>query len=486
MLQQPSALVRQLLQSLSDSGVSIQKIGQLIGEDDALSEDILRYANSKVLGFGREIPDTSRALLLLGASTVQTLVACHALVRSVPRDGESDTILASFWEDATRRAVIARKLSRRYTSVSPDTAFVLGLCLEFGGLILAVDNTGAPFIPHEIRAAWGETRLECERERYGTTHEAAFSSEVSGWGIPRELVRAVGGHHLRESTLEKIAGWADSLAELFTASEPLTALDACLDMMRKEAGMTSDEVFTLLADTDQQMRYAGRLLGVPLPRLETWEAVYKRCQANKPLEEMSREELLEITGVLRGEKAGLEKERDALRAELHRMASLDPLTGLPNRKRYLDALHRELSKARQHRRPLSLMLVDIDGFTSINERHGEASGDEVLRRAASILTRVVRDAEAVFRVGPDTFAMLMPEIGGRGGRVYAERVRAALESLKVDSGNTRIRLSGTVVGISLDAVPSAISADHERLHCFALRALSSAQSGGQNQASWAA
>ncbi len=486
MLQQPSALVRQLLQSLSDSSVSIQKIGQLIGEDEVLSADILRYSNSKVLGFGREIPDVNRALLLLGAGTVQTLVACHALVRSVPRDGETDAILASFWEDATRRAVIARKLSRRYTSVSPDTAFVAGLCLEFGGLMLAADNTGAPFIPREIRTAWGEVRLERERERYGTTHEAAFANEVSGWGVPRELIRAVGGHHLRESTLEKIAGWADALAELFTASEPLEALDACLDMMRKEAGMTGDEVFTLLADTDQQMRYAGRMLGVPLPRLETWEAVYKRCQSNKPLEEMSREELLEITGVLREEKAGLERERDALRAELHRMSSFDPLTGLPNRKRYLEALRRELTKARRHRRPLSLMLVDIDDFTSINERHSEDCGDEVLRRTAGILTRVVRDTEAVFRIGPDTFAMLMPEIGGRGGRVYAERVRAALESLKVDSGDTRIRLSGTVVGISLDAVPGAVAADHERLHCFAVRALFSAQSSGQNQASWAA
>lgn len=486
MLQQPSALVRQLLQSLSDSSVSIQKIAQLINESEALSEDILRYSNSRVLGFGREIPDTNRALLLLGAGTVQTLVACHALVRSVPRSEETDAVLDSFWEDAIRRAVLARKLSARYSSVSPDAAFVLGLSLEFGGLMLAVDNTGAPFVPREVRAAWGEARLERERDLYGTTHEAAFTDEASHWGMPRELIRAVGGHHLRESNLEKIGGWADALAELFTTDEPLRAMDSCLDMMRREAGMTSEEVFSLLADLDDQMLRAGRLLGVTLPRLECWEDFHKRCQANKPLEQMSREELLEITGDLRREKSALEKERDALRAELHRMNSFDRLTGLPNRKRYLETLRRELARARRHQRALSLMLVDLDGFTAINERHGEECGDEVLRRSSNILTRVIRDSEAVFRVGADTFALLMPEIGGQGGRVYAERVRAALESLKVDAGDRRVRLSGTVVGISLDTVPGSIASDHEKLHCFALRALASARSNGQNQASWAA
>jgi len=98
----------------------------------------------------------------------------------------------------------------------------------------------------------------------------------------------------------------------------------------------------------------------------------------------------------------------------------------------------------------------------------------------------VRESEAVSRVGPDTFALLLPEVNAQGGRVYAERVRAALESMKFARKERRIRISGTVIGVSLDTLPDTVAKNHERLHCFALKALSSAQTSGNNHASWAA
>jgi len=486
MLQTPPAQTRHILQSINDSETSINKIGQLIAESSSLSEDLLRYSNSSVLGFGREIPDTKRALLLLGASTIGNLVACHALVRAVSRSEEIDAVLDSFWEDATRRAVIAHKLSARYSQVSPEFAFVVGLSLEYGSLMLALDNTGAPFIPREIRGGWGEARLERENDLYGVTHEIAFVDEATNWNIPPKVLRAVSGHSLRDTTEERIAGWADRLAQVFTASEPLEALNAALDILSAEAGMSSQDVEELLFDVDQRMLAASRMLGVTLPKLESWTALNKRCQAAKPVEEMNHDELLALARVLRENRGRLETENDALRAEIVRLGSFDKLTGLPNRKRYLESLRRELGRARRRDRPMSLMLVDLDNFTAINERYGEAVGDDALQKVAAILCRVVRDAEAVSRVGADSFALMLPEVNGQGGRVYAERVRAALESIKLNREDRRIRLSGTVIGVSLDTVPSAVSEDHERLHCFALKALQNARRSGNNQASWAA
>jgi len=486
MLQTPSAQTRHILQSITTSDTSINKIGQLIAENAELSEDLLRYSNSSVLGFGREIPDTKRALLLLGASTIGNLVACHALVRAVSRGEERDGVLDTFWEDAVRRAVIARKLSTRYSQVSPEFAFVVGLSLEFGSLMLALDNSGAPFIPRELRSAWGENRVERELDLYGLTHESAFADEAAGWNLPPKVLRAVSGHSLRDSTEDRIAGWADRLAQVFTASEPLEALNAALDILSVEAGMTSQDVNELLSDIDQKMLLAGRMLGVPLPKLEKWEAVQKRCQSAKPVEEMSQHELLELARVLRESRGQLEIENDTLRAEIIRLGNFDKLTGLPNRKRYLETLRRELGRARRRERPMSLMLVDLDNFTDINERYGEAVGDEALQKVAEILCRVIRDSEAVSRVGADSFALMLPEVNGQGGRVYAERVRAALESLKLNRKDRRIRLSGTVIGVSLDTVPSTVADDHERLHCFALKALKASRQSGNNQASWAA
>lgn len=113
-------------------------------------------------------------------------------------------------------------------------------------------------------------------------------------------------------------------------------------------------------------------------------------------------------------------------AEIHRLAVLDPLTGLNNR-RSLDAfLDREVERARRHARPLAVVLADIDHFKAINDRYGHLAGDFTLKALASRMQALTRKDELVARYGGEEFAVVLPETTLEHAAEGAERLRRAV------------------------------------------------------------
>ncbi len=119
-------------------------------------------------------------------------------------------------------------------------------------------------------------------------------------------------------------------------------------------------------------------------------------------------------------------ENAKLHGELLGQAITDPLTGLPNR-RYLDErLNSELGRARRYDKPFTLLMLDIDHFKAINDTHGHAAGDAVLRRLAEVLLAQLREVDFVARYGGEEFILILPETGREGGRLVAERICGAI------------------------------------------------------------
>jgi diguanylate cyclase (GGDEF)-like protein len=108
-----------------------------------------------------------------------------------------------------------------------------------------------------------------------------------------------------------------------------------------------------------------------------------------------------------------------------RRASRDGLTDLPNHRAFQEDLDRELQSAMRHGDRLSVASIDLDDFKFLNDRHGHAHGDALLRRAAAIL-RELRAGDRAYRIGGDEFAILLTRTGAEGARVVARRVGAAL------------------------------------------------------------
>ena len=123
----------------------------------------------------------------------------------------------------------------------------------------------------------------------------------------------------------------------------------------------------------------------------------------------------------------------------------DPLTGLRNRRSYDERLAAETERANRYGTPLSLCLIDLDGFKEVNDALGHPEGDAVLRRVADVL-RAARMSDEAFRIGGDEFAVLMPGTSSQGAETAASRLIDAISEASLGEG--RITASFGVAEVS--------------------------------------
>ena len=164
-------------------------------------------------------------------------------------------------------------------------------------------------------------------------------------------------------------------------------------------------------------------------------------------------------------------------ASVAEQAMLDPLTGTANRRGFERALAIELERSERRGRPCALVIVDLDDFKQVNDRHGHDVGDDVLVTLADRLRESVRSADTVARLGGEEFALLLPETDLPGAVAVAERARLAFEAGGVPLG----RGDRLAVTASFGAAAFPTSRDRTALMREADQALYTAKRLGKNR-----
>jgi len=182
----------------------------------------------------------------------------------------------------------------------------------------------------------------------------------------------------------------------------------------------------------------------------------------------------------------LEQSLRAVVDEKSRLATTDTLTGASNRRYLLRHLAREIKRVRRYGGQVSVLMLDIDRFKEINDRHGHAAGDNVLREfSARIDAGLPRDADWFARTGGEEFVVVLPQTGLDGARIVAEKLRAlvASDALKTSAGAVDVTVS---IGIGLFDSQSTPSGEPsvEELLATAARCLYRSKDGGRNRVSW--
>ena len=134
--------------------------------------------------------------------------------------------------------------------------------------------------------------------------------------------------------------------------------------------------------------------------------------------------------------------------EIQRLAVTDGLTGLFNRRKLDEALASEFERARRYRRPLSIIMIDMDDLKSINDAHGHPAGDAALKRIADVIRAETRQIDMPARFGGDEFVVLLPEVKLELAVKAAERIFKKVQMLK-EHGDM-FSVSGGVAQLSDD------------------------------------
>ncbi len=171
--------------------------------------------------------------------------------------------------------------------------------------------------------------------------------------------------------------------------------------------------------------------------------------------------------------------QDNLRAANQRLAAMsatDGLTGLYNHRHFLELLDVEVHRAQRYRRPLAVIMLDLDHFKQINDEHGHLFGDFVLRKVSEIFHRLARAGDVIGRYGGEEFAIIVTD--SHGGEPLAERIRSTVESTEFvhDGQRAPVRISAGVC----QAMAGAIE-DGKELLRLADEALYLAKQAGRNR-----
>lgn len=136
------------------------------------------------------------------------------------------------------------------------------------------------------------------------------------------------------------------------------------------------------------------------------------------------------------------------------LARIDPLTGLFNRRAFIEQGGQALATAQRSDRPLSLVIIDIDHFKSINDRFGHAVGDQAIQAVARLLQDTCRRGDVVARWGGEEFILLLPETNRSQATFLAERLRQKIEETPLRTGDTAITLTASMGVAARDRHPS--------------------------------
>ena len=222
---------------------------------------------------------------------------------------------------------------------------------------------------------------------------------------------------------ERLTFYNDRMAERFRISS------------REWLGKTSQELWPPeiaeeMRRSEQQVVTGGRMIEKVEETVERdgrkacWRT-YKFPWWNERGEIMLGAFALDVTGELQQRKA-LEEANE----KLSRQATLDVLTGLPNRRVLDERVEFEYRFAIRHKTHLSVVLLDLDNFKKINDQLGHSEGDRVLQQAGGVLRDKMRATDLSARYGGEEFVVLLPGADTDGAMLFAERVRGALRDLK--------------------------------------------------------
>jgi len=142
---------------------------------------------------------------------------------------------------------------------------------------------------------------------------------------------------------------------------------------------------------------------------------------------------------------------------IYRMTIIDGLTGAHNKRFLMDYLEREVARCVRYRRPVSLVMFDLDHFKKINDRHGHLTGDHVLRELTRRVHARIRREELIARYGGEEFVVVLPEAGHRGALEFAEQLRQLVAAEPVEFEGDVIPVTISVGVSTIDGEPIEIS-----------------------------
>lgn len=453
-LPSPPGIIARILKAVRDDDACFAELGRIISADPALAAKLLKVANSSMYGIGGRINSIERALAILGINSTKNIALSFIILRRMQGRSEGYFDFQYFWKRSVTAAVAARLLAPLFCCDGED-AFVGGLLQDIGVLVFFHHCTDSYMEVLALKNSTAAPGHHIERQLLGMSHARLGGTLLKEWGLPESIFLPVFYHHRPGGVPERfraavdVLTLADRISAIYhgsqrrvTVAEVLHALAGRYGLRENEARELIDTVAVRASEVMEFFEITGVIQ--PLSHM-LQEANRELARLNCSYEQL----VMELKQAKEDSSQYVSKLIEANK-KFREMAYRDELTDLFNHRYFQEVVESELARVKRYGHELSLLFFDIDYFKQINDNFGHLAGDHVLRQVAARLRQSMRASDTLVRYGGDEFAVIMPETGGNGAEIFAERIRRDIEELRITADETQLRvtisLGGAAVG----------------------------------------
>jgi len=344
-------------------------------------------------------------------------------------------------------AAVAAQLISKAIGFKSDETFIASLLQDIGIATLAVLRKEDYLAVLDEKSVSKLPVIAVEQQIFGFDHQDVGSELLKLWGLPESVYLPIRYHHEIEKAppeLRQLCSilWAsDRLSAIYHGSGISKNIRNAKEILTTRFGFKETQAEALIDAVADKSDELLSQFGADRTRLMPFSEILQ--QANSELSRMNMSYdmlLLEYQESARQ----AEKMASALKSaneKLRHAAFHDSLTGLYNRQYFKEAIEREILRSDRYRHPLSLVLLDLDRFKTVNDTYGHHCGDVVLKTVGQMIVNGTRRSDIVVRYGGEEFAILLPETALANAVTKAEACRALIGATQMEADGHRVRLT---------------------------------------------
>ena len=423
----------QVLDLAQKEDVDITEIARTISKDPALSTKILRTVNSSFYARSQNVSTISHALVILGLQSVKTLVLGFSLVSNLSANKERGFKHIDYWRRSIFSATAARIIAGQTHLLQQEEAFLSALLKDIGMLILD-QVLGPQYGEIHAKAPSHADLCSIERKELGSDHAEVGGYLANSWKLPPVLTTPITYHHNPQAVtdpilrkLTEVVYAAARCADIFVDADPAKAIASAREICANLFHMKEAECDAMLNEIGARTKETASLFEIKIGPAGDFGAILKKAN----------ETLVEITLATQQQATSLREEASSLAEQnlaLKRQALTDGLTGLANRAQFDQFLSESFEAATREDKQLSLLLLDVDKFKSVNDRYGHQTGDKVLQAMGKLLSSAVRPQDIAARYGGEEMCLVLPGTGRATATAVAESIRKAIAAQPIPCG----------------------------------------------------
>ena len=484
-LPSPPAVAVNILNAVKNDEAPLTALGDVIAKDPALTAKMLKIANSGMFYRKGNISSIQRAMVTLGTDVIKNIALSFVITSDCRNTNGSGFDMDRFWQQSVATAVAAELLAREVKHLN-DHIFVAALLKDIGILVLS-QTKGDIYNRLVTDMPDNGVLTEAENKLLGLNHCQVGYALLSRWNLPDNICEPILYHanpdqapqeNQKNAVILFYAGQIASLCLDYGSTTTAPALQEKLDAYFK---ISEQQTYNLLDETATRTNEIISFFDVKSEDLVPYSTLLQQANAELTRINLSKEQMVLELSVARAKSERMARQLQESNARLQELVYRDGLTGLYNHRYFHETLDKELERSRRYHSSLSLILFDLDHFKAINDRYGHPAGDVVLMNVAKAVCSAVRPCDIMARYGGDEFAIILPETGAEGARVFASRLRRCVEGIATHYQDQVIYVTMSA-GITT-TTPETLEVTKDELILATDQALLLSKSSGRNQVS---